>query len=55
MLQVIESVVFGFALMMVMVVGLLTAVLFLLTMVSWVADGAARIFFARGHDRPPTG
>jgi hypothetical protein len=55
MLQVIESVVFGFALMMVMVVCCLTAVLFLLTMVSWVADGASRIFFAGSHNRRPTG
>jgi len=55
MLQTLVSVLIGFVLMMLMVVCFLTVTFFLLTIVSWVADGASRIFFAGGPHRSPDG
>jgi hypothetical protein len=52
MLQVIGSVVFGFALMMVMIVGCLTATVLLLAIMSWVVDGASHALGTSSRNRP---
>jgi hypothetical protein len=51
MLQVLESVLIGFVLMMVMVTGFLTATVLLLTVTSWVVDGLARLVVPRRPSR----
>jgi hypothetical protein len=52
MLQALVSVLIGFVLMMVMVVCFLTATLLLLTVVSWIVDGASRVFATSSRNRP---
>jgi hypothetical protein len=52
MLQALVSVLIGFVLMMVMVACFLTATLLLLTVTSWIVDGASRLFTASNRNRP---
>jgi hypothetical protein len=51
MLQALVSVLIGFVLMMAMVVCFLTATVLLLVIMSWVVDGASRLFVSGGHKR----
>jgi hypothetical protein len=55
MLQVFESVLIGFVVMVVMVVCCLTATVLLLVIISWVVDGASRVLVASGRNRLPGG
>jgi hypothetical protein len=55
MLQVLESVLIGFLVMAVMVVCCLTATVLLLVIMSWIVDGASRVFVASGRNRLPGG
>jgi hypothetical protein len=51
MLQVLESLLIGFAVMVAMVVCCLTATVLLLTVGSWLVDGLARLVVSRHPSR----